>query len=87
METVGKYIHICSGIPKAQRSKIGVLLIRNKLKQKITGWEAVNKNIMRVNLNIMQQKQYQIMHLSMKKISSLTNSTTKLTMWRGADKY
>ncbi|XP_072377962.1 uncharacterized protein [Diabrotica undecimpunctata] len=52
-ETVNNYTHIFSGIPKHQRAKRGVsVMIHKKFKHKITDFETIDENIIRVNINI-----------------------------------
>ncbi|XP_072398398.1 uncharacterized protein [Diabrotica undecimpunctata] len=54
-ETVNNYTHIFSGIPKHQRAKRGVsVMVHKKFKHKITDFETIDENIIRVNININQ---------------------------------
>lgn len=54
-ELLDNFIHIFSGVAKDQRAKRGVsVLINKKHKHKITDFEAINENIIRVNMNIYQ---------------------------------
>ncbi|XP_044753786.1 craniofacial development protein 2-like [Coccinella septempunctata] len=56
-EKVGEYVHLFSGVPKHERAKRGVsILIKNNLKSKITGWEAISENILKVNMTLYQRK-------------------------------
>ncbi|XP_044745289.1 uncharacterized protein LOC123307136 [Coccinella septempunctata] len=54
-EILDNYVHIFGGVPKDQRAKRGVsLLIHKKHKHKITDFESVSENIIRVNMNLFQ---------------------------------
>lgn len=54
-DIIGDYIHIYSGVPKDHRAKRGVsLLINKKWKNKITNWEPINENILKISLNVFQ---------------------------------
>jgi len=51
-EIVRGYVHLYSGISKDRRAERGVsILINKKFKKGITNWEAVNDNIITVNIN------------------------------------
>jgi len=51
-EKVGGYVHLYSGVSKDRSAERGLsILIKTKLKKGITNWEAVNKNIITVNIN------------------------------------
>ena len=51
MEIVGGYVHLYSGVSKDRRAESGVsILIKKKFKKGITNWEAVNENIITVNI-------------------------------------
>lgn len=52
-EVVGEYIHIYTGVPKEKRAARGVsLLVRKKFKNKITNWEAIDENILTMNIQL-----------------------------------
>jgi len=51
-EIVKDYVHLYSGVSKDRREERGVsILINKKFKKGITNWEAVNENIITVNIN------------------------------------
>ena len=51
-EIVRDYVHLYSGVSKDRRAERGVsILIKKKFKKGITNWEAVNENIITVNIN------------------------------------
>jgi len=51
-EIVRDYVHLYSGVSKDRRAERGVsTLINKKFKKGIMNWEAVNKNIITVNIN------------------------------------
>ncbi|XP_050506239.1 craniofacial development protein 2-like [Diabrotica virgifera virgifera] len=53
IEKVNNYVHIFSGVSKHERAKRGVsVLIHKKHKHKITDFEAIDENIIRVNITI-----------------------------------
>ena len=44
-------------MPKEQHATRGIsILVKKELKNKITDWDAINENIIRVNMNILQHK-------------------------------
>lgn len=50
---IGKYVHIFTGVPKERRAARGVsLLIRKDLKHKISNWEAIDENILKMNIKL-----------------------------------
>ena len=50
-EIVGGYVHLYSGVSKDRTAERGVpILIKKKFKKGITNWEAVNENIITVNV-------------------------------------
>ncbi|XP_072380680.1 uncharacterized protein [Diabrotica undecimpunctata] len=56
-DMVGNYIHIFTGVPKDKRAARGVsILIKKKLKNNITHWETIDKNILRANIDIYGHK-------------------------------
>lgn len=51
--TVGDYVHIYTGVSKEKRAARGVSLIVNKnLKNKIMNWEAIDENILQLNIRL-----------------------------------
>lgn len=55
-EIINNYVHIFTGVPKHERAKRGVsIMIHKKHKDKITDFEPVNENIIRVNITINQK--------------------------------
>jgi hypothetical protein len=57
MEIVRGYVHLYSGVSKDRRAERGVsILINKKFKKGIKNWEAVNENIITVNINNMGTK-------------------------------
>jgi len=51
-EIVRDYVHLYSGVSKDRRAEREVsILINKKFKKGITNWEAVNENIITVNIN------------------------------------
>lgn len=56
-EMIGNYIHLFSGVPKDSRAKRGVsILINKRLKKKITDWEPINENIIKMNMHIYERR-------------------------------
>lgn len=56
-EKVGNYIHVFSGVPKHERAKRGVsMMIHKKYWRRMKDWEAIDENIIRLNVNIMQRE-------------------------------
>lgn len=52
-EMTGNYVHLFSGVPKDNRAKRGVsILINKRFKNKITNWDPIDENIIKVNLHI-----------------------------------
>lgn len=52
----GNYVHIYSGVPKHERAKRGVsIMIHKKYRNKIKDWEAIDENLIRININILQR--------------------------------
>ncbi|XP_030762950.1 craniofacial development protein 2-like [Sitophilus oryzae] len=50
-ENVGEYIHLYTGVTKEKRAARGVsVLIKKSWKNKIRNWEAVNENILTINI-------------------------------------
>ncbi|XP_030763567.1 craniofacial development protein 2-like [Sitophilus oryzae] len=50
-ENVGEYIHLYTGVAKEKRAARGVsVLIKKSWKNKIKNWEAVNENILTINI-------------------------------------
>lgn len=55
-ELSNNYVHIFSGVAKHKRAKRGVpILIHKKHQNKITDFESIDENIIRVNMNINQK--------------------------------
>lgn len=51
MGIIGDYVHIYTGVSKEKSVARGVSLLKNKrLKHKITNWETVKKNILKLNI-------------------------------------
>lgn len=51
IEETGNFIHIYSGVPKEERSRRGVSILINKRHKHKINWEAVNENIITVNMS------------------------------------
>lgn len=55
-ENVNNYVHIFSGVAKHQRAKRGVsVMIHRKHEHKVTDFETIDENIIRINVNINQK--------------------------------
>ncbi|XP_045463868.1 craniofacial development protein 2-like [Harmonia axyridis] len=55
-EVINNYVHVYSGVPKHQRAKRGVsVMIHKKYRNKITDFEFLSENIIRININIHQR--------------------------------
>ncbi|XP_044762230.1 craniofacial development protein 2-like [Coccinella septempunctata] len=53
VETAGNYIHVHTGVERHQRAKRGVsVLIHKRYQGNITSYEAVDENIIKVNMNL-----------------------------------
>ena len=57
IEIQNAYLHLYSGIAKDKRAKRGVsVLIKKKYKKNISSWEAIDENMILVNLNLFGKK-------------------------------
>lgn len=55
-QIINDYIHVFTGVAKHEREKRGVsIMIHKRHQNKITDYEAIDENIIRVNLNINQR--------------------------------
>mgnify|MGYP000029344414 CR=1 FL=1 len=53
IETQGTYLHLYSGVSKEKRAKRGIsIMIKKTYKKYIKQWEAINENMIKLNLNI-----------------------------------
>lgn len=53
VEMLGPFLHFYSGVPKEKRAKRGIsILIKKKYKRNITSWEAIDENIIKLNINL-----------------------------------
>lgn len=50
-EMIRKYVHLFSGVGKDQRAKREIsILLKKKFKRKISDWEPINENMIKVNI-------------------------------------
>lgn len=56
-ESWGNFIHFYSGVPKHEQARRGVsIFVRKSLKKQISNWEAINENMMKLNLELFHRK-------------------------------
>ena len=57
VEILGPYLHFYGGVPKEKRAKWGVsILVKIRYKKYIMTWEALNKNMMKLHMNLFVKK-------------------------------
>jgi hypothetical protein len=57
VEILGPYLHFYSGVPKEKRAKRRVsIFVKKRYKGYITTWEAVNENMIKLNMNLFGKK-------------------------------
>ena len=79
VETLGPYLHFYSGVPKEKRAKRGIyILIKKRYKRYITTWEAVNENMIKLNMNLFGKK---LCILGICAISDDENAVVKEDFW------
>ena len=50
------FLHFYSGVSKEKRAKRGIsILIKKKYKRNITIWEAIDENIIKLNINLFER--------------------------------
>lgn len=55
-ETIGRYIHIWSGVPKREKAAKGIsILIKYKWENVIQGCQQINERILKIRMNIFGQ--------------------------------